>query len=374
MPKLLFVSQYPFYPDVSGGSEHSSHFLFKSLRQMGWQIEVICSRDLPIFSKLLSFHFWKLFWESLTYLHMPFPISVDQELGYTCRRIITNRFTNRSRWIKFIDCRLREYQPDVVLGHSEINCPLLKYAANQGYQTVYFIRHVEDLKYEDNVSIPNGYKLLANSPFAASVIARISNRKPEVILPFVDIEHYRVDNRQRKYITFINLIPEKGVNVAIDIARKLPQERFLFVKGKWTSTDVSDSQNSFLEEVYKLSNVEVWEYQKDMRHVYAVTDILLVPSQFNETFGRVIVEAQVNNIPVVAADIGGISYTLGRGGILIDHIDEPQAYIDALKRLLTNEILYAELSELAFKNSQRIEFNAQYQVKKFIQFVDNYIK
>jgi len=38
--------------------------------------------------------------------------------------------------------------------------------------------------------------------------------------------------RKRQYITFINPIPQKGLDVAIEIARCLPQERFLFVKGK----------------------------------------------------------------------------------------------------------------------------------------------
>ncbi len=368
MPKLLFVSQYPFYPDISGGSEHSALYLFKSLRQIGWQVEVISSRNLPLISKLLKL-LSPYFWQSLVHLRMPFPVSVDKELGFPCWRVITSRFTNQFRWLKFFAQRLREYQPDVVLGHKEFACPLLKYAVSQGYQTVYFVRHVENLNSKESVLIPDGFKLLANSPFAASVVAQVSDRVPEVILPFIEVEHYRVDNRQCNYITFINLVPDKGVDIAIEIARQLPDEKFLFVKGKWQSAYSEDPQNSFLEVISKLPNIEVWEHQDDMRHVYAVTNILLLPSQFKETFGRVIVEAQVNGIPVVAANIGGVPYTLGKGGILVDPIDKPQAYTDALIKLF-DEILYAKLSELAFKNSQRQEFDAQYQVQKFVQFVE----
>ena len=114
------------------------------------------------------------------------------------------------------------------------------------------------------------------------------------------------------------------------------------------------------------------EKQEDMRNVYEVTDILMVPSQWPETFGRVIIEAQVNSIPVVAANIGGIPYTLGKGGILVDPIDNPQAYVESIKKLRA-ENLYTELSELAFQNSQRQVFNAQYQVKKFVQLVEDNI-
>jgi glycosyltransferase involved in cell wall biosynthesis len=132
-------------------------------------------------------------------------------------------------------------------------------------------------------------------------------------------------------------------------------------------------QNAFLEQASKLPNVEIWEHQQDMRNVYAVTDILLVPSQFNETFGRVIVEAQINSIPVVAANVAGIPYTLGKGGILVEPIDKAQAYVDAVKLLRSDESFYLKKSELALRNSQRPEFNAQYQVQKFVYFVESHI-
>lgn len=370
MSKLLFVSQYPFYPDASGGSEQSVLYLFKSLLALGWQIEVICTRNLPFASKWRSVYFWQSCWYSLLYLGTLFPFSRDKEIGYTCWRVINSiRFTNEHKWLKFFAKRLSEYQPDVVIGHSNPTCPFLNYAANQGYLTIYFVRDMTGFDSGNNTIIPDGIRLLANSPFTASIVTQFSKKVPEVILPFIHVESYQVNNRQRKYITFINLVPEKGVNIAIEVARQLPEEKFLFVKGKWPG--YSDLQNFFLEEVYKLPNVEVWEHQQDMRHVYAVTDILLVPSQFDETFGRVIVEAQLNYIPVVAAQVAGIPYTLGKGGILVEPIDKSQGYTDAINRLRNDDKLYTELSKLAFQNSQRSEFNPQYQVNKFVKFVEN---
>jgi glycosyltransferase involved in cell wall biosynthesis len=120
--------------------------------------------------------------------------------------------------------------------------------------------------------------------------------------------------------------------------------------------------------------VEVWNHQQDMRRIYAVTDILLVPSQFDETFGRVIVEAQVNGIPVVASKVAGIPYTLGQGGILVEPKDKPQGYVEALQRLRTDETLYRQLSALALENSQRLEFDPEQQVNNFIRFVESRIK
>lgn len=362
MPKLLFVTTKPFYPDTSGGAQQSSLYLFESLRQLGWQVEVICGLSLR------SPSFLRTCWRSLMRFQVPsFPVIKDEDFGYTYWRRL-HKFSKEHQWIQWFDRFLREYQPDVVLGHSSPECPLLNYAARQGYPSFFFVRYLRH--FEIGCVIPDNIHPIANSPFAASVTARLTGKEVGVVLPFVDANRYRVEKRERRYITFINPVSDKGVEVAIEVARSLPQERFLFVKGKWTGFSKSKLE-SYLEPIHNLPNVEVWDHQQDMTKVYAVTDILLVPSQFEETFGRVIVEAQVNGIPVVAAKVGGIPYTLGQGGILVEPKNDPQGYTEALQRLRTNENYYAQLSALAIQNSQRPEYEPQYQVKNFIRLVES---
>jgi glycosyltransferase involved in cell wall biosynthesis len=123
-----------------------------------------------------------------------------------------------------------------------------------------------------------------------------------------------------------------------------------------------------LRRARSLPNVTIWDFQKDVRRIYSLTDILLVPSR-NESFGRVIVEAQINGIPVVAAKSGAIPYALGQGGVLIDPADNVQAYIDAVVRLRSDKRHYGNLSKLALENSKRAEFDPECQVHNFIRFV-----
>lgn len=364
MPKLLFVTKLPFYPDASGGAEQSSLYLFKSLRELGWQIEVFCGLSLR------SPYFWRACWQALMRFQKPSYSVMDEDLGYPCWRQI-RKFSKERQWIECLDQRLHEYRPDVVLIHNLHTDPILNYPAHQGYPTYYFVRSICNIK--AGFVVPDQFHAIANSPFTASIITQFTRNEIGVVLPFIDLDQYRVIKRERQYITFINTIPQKGLDVAIEIARCLPQERFLFVKGKWGNYSASKIE-ALMKPIYKLPNVEVWNHQHDMRPVYAVTDILLVPSQFTETFGRVIIEAQVNGIPVVAANAGGIPYTLGQGGILVEPKNEPQAYVDALRRLRTDENLYSQLSALALENSQRSEFTPQHQVKNFIRFVGNRIK
>jgi glycosyltransferase involved in cell wall biosynthesis len=76
---------------------------------------------------------------------------------------------------------------------------------------------------------------------------------------------------------------------------------------------------------------------------------------------------------VVAANVGGIHYTLGQGGILANPGDDPDVYVDALHRLRTDEGFYKQLSALAFQNTQRTEFESEYQIDNFISFVESHL-
>jgi glycosyltransferase involved in cell wall biosynthesis len=370
MPKLLFVTDAFFYPDNSGGAQHSSLYLFKSLRDRGWQVELVCGANLRSESIQCAYKY------ALTHRQIPWQLpdlSVvkDESLGYPCWRLPRRFHKTVDQRLRWLDDRLRRYQPDIVIGHTSPDCPLLNYAAQQGYPSFFFLRSLYN--FDRGVGIPETIHIIANAPFTAEKAKRFTQRDEiGVVLPFLDVNYYRAATRDRRYITFINPIPQKGVEIAIEIARRLPEAQFLFIQGKWTG--FSDTRlQSYLQAIESLKNVTIWEHQADMRQVYAVTDILLVPSQFEEAFGRVIVEAQVNRIPVVAANVGGIAYSMGNGGILINPKDNVQDYVNALQTLRMNPDLYTELADRAFQNSQRSEFDPEYQVDRFIQFVETRI-
>jgi glycosyltransferase involved in cell wall biosynthesis len=361
MPKLLYVTRGSFYPECAGGAELSSHYLLCALGRRGWQVEVACalSTNGSALARACRNEMVRLRQVSLT-------VS-DTDLGYPCHRFVTAG-RGEEMWAEWLEQRLAERRPDVVVGAPNPYCAMLSAAARHGYPTFYMAHNLAVL--EVGKPIPDAIRVVANSPATAARLSSITPRGVGVVLEMVDPALYRVLARDRCYITFINPIPEKGVRVALQIARRLPDAAFLFVKGKWP-TITAAAAAEFLRPAAALPNVTIWENQMDMRRVYAVTDLLLVPSQFLETFGRVILEAQINDIPVVAASVCGIPYVLGAGGVLVEPADDVEAYVAAIRRLRDDQRLYGQISEAALRNSRRPEFDPETQVDNFVRFVES---
>jgi len=357
MKRLLYASMSPFYPDFSGGAELSILFLLQELKRRGWQVEVFCS----FFSQSSSYEMACR--QAMQRQNKSAILLVDNDLGFPCRRLIGDDSIGEKEWRDRFAAHLKEFQPDIVLGYPTPSCPLLNHALQQGYPCFFYAHNLA--AFERKISFSPKLHIIANAPVTAAKYTKISNNEIGLVHVVVDRKSYEVPRRQKKYITFINPIPEKGIDIALKVARHLIDRPFLFVKGGWPGSGHFSSLND--EE--KLPNVDVWEYQHDMRSVYSVTDVLFMPSQFFETFGRVIVEAHINGIPVVAADVGGIAYAMGKGGILVRPKDDHAGYVKALEKLEKDRGLYRELSNTAVKNSKRPEFDPSVQVDNFIQFV-----
>jgi hypothetical protein len=126
-------------------------------------------------------------------------------------------------------------------------------------------------------------------------------------------------------ITLVNCNPEKGGRILEKLARRMPDQQFLAVRGAYGEQILPS-----------LPNVEIVEHVDgtDMREkVYARTRVLLMPSAY-ESWGRVGVEALASGIPVVAHPTPGLCESLGEAGIFVDRNDL-DGYEAVLRKLLT---------------------------------------
>ena len=93
---------------------------------------------------------------------------------------------------------------------------------------------------------------------------------------------------QGECITLINANQNKGQVQFIEMARKMPNHKFLGIVPYYGELGVAASP----------SNLEWIKFDDDIRNVLRRTRILVMPSYY-ESFGRVAVEAMVNGIPVL---------------------------------------------------------------------------
>jgi hypothetical protein len=144
-----------------------------------------------------------------------------------------------------------------------------------------------------------------------------------VVRPPVFAEDYAT--KPGKAITLINCNPEKGGKVLEALARRMPDQQFLAVKGAYGEQILPD-----------LPNVEIVEHVRgeDMRErVYGRTKVLLMPSSY-ESWGRAGCEALASGIPVMAHPTPGLCESLGEAGVFVDRNDIG-GYEAVLRKLLT---------------------------------------
>lgn len=103
-------------------------------------------------------------------------------------------------------------------------------------------------------------------------------------------------------VTLINLSPDKGGRLLWRLAQRMPDVKFLAVRGGYGR-----------QIVRRVPNVEVIDPVQDMRAVWARTRVLLMPSRF-ETWGRTAIEAACSGIPTVANPTDGLREALGDAG------------------------------------------------------------
>jgi glycosyltransferase involved in cell wall biosynthesis len=114
------------------------------------------------------------------------------------------------------------------------------------------------------------------------------------------------------------LIPKKGIRELCEVAKILQQVNFVFIghgsEQKYLEV-ISETQRN-VKYLGMIPNKEVYKY-------YNCADVFCIPSQYEEGFGRVIMEAVASGLPVVGAAKGGIPEALDTSvSILVDPIVE----------------------------------------------------
>lgn len=90
---------------------------------------------------------------------------------------------------------------------------------------------------------------------------------------------------------------------------------------------------------------------EQLGELYAQARFLAFPSRY-EGFGLPVIEAQAYGTPVLASDIPVLREVAGQGA-LFSEPEDPQALAVNMQKLLTDDLLFSQLSQQAWHNQQR---------------------
>ncbi len=185
----------------------------------------------------------------------------------------------------------------------------------------------------------------------AAALAKGRNDNAIVVYPYIEPADYRVE-RTGECITLVNLCEEKGGKLFWELVKRMPDRKFLGVKGGWGGQIVPTPVPA---------NAQVLEHSLDPREVYRNTRIILMPSQdlgtpgmrwWTESYGRIGIEAAASGIPTIAHPTPGLLESLGEAGIFANR-HRPEEWVEAIEAL-DDEEAYRQASEAALLRSKQL--------------------
>ncbi|WP_109240866.1 glycosyltransferase [Klebsiella michiganensis] len=315
-----------YYPYKFGGAEVSVQLLAEGLAAKGHNVKVITLNDkleitrydlngVSVISYPIKNEYWpfakgeyssirKIKWHLRDYITNPIVRDIAAELKlYNPDVIHTNNLAGFSIGIwkiaKKLSCPLVHTTRDYYLFHP--NSTLFKngqnISSNDFFVKVYsWIKKRHSQKIDIMVGISNYISVFHQSNGFAKEAKHTYVYNP--------IERIMAERCQRERITigFLGrLSSEKGFDVFTEYANLYKNDMDFVAAGQFSSSKETDK----LRQKAKENNIRLEGYIP-VRDFLSNVDVLLLPTKWNEPFGRVVAEAAVAGIPVYTNLTGGV--------------------------------------------------------------------
>ena len=330
MPKILWMSPYSLHDISSGASIHCKTVL-ECLAKRGFEVWSCSSFifDSPagasVFNNLKDKidsskkSVFEIDDAGIHYIYTRSSSNFEQEQNLNDQELLFKVYCNV----------LDNFKPDFVMGFGTgmISMTSFAEAKRRGIVTIYPVLNGN----HGNYAFPNTDLILTDSHASANLYFRRDQIRMIPTGQLFDPVYCISNKRKPKYITFINPSFEKGLSIFAKLAQYCqkahPDLRFLVV----------NSHGNFAENIQYLhtkgnkddhplkpqdfDNVDMTPATNNMKPIYTVSKVLVTPSLWWESWGRVASEAVLNNIPVLGSTSGGLKEATFGAGI---HLDAPE--------------------------------------------------
>ncbi len=342
-PRLLWANPFCLL-DTSSGASMTVRQMLKQLVKAGYEIEILGATifDNPkgagLFQEKMALTTGKK--KQLTEVD-------DDELVH--KLLITkNSYRNElttqeeSKWFSQYCFMLDDFKPDIVwfYGGQTLDLLIADEARSRGIPSAFYLANGQyatsprwcrdiDLVLTDSKATANMYRETVG--FVATPLGK-----------FIDSQQFVAEYREPKRLLFVNPSFEKGASIVIQLALLLENTRpdiqieVVEARADWQQV-LRTTTRRVGKERDSLPNVIVTPNTSEMRDPYSRARVLLAPSLWWESSGRVLAEAMLNGIPAIVTNRGGMPEMIDDAGIKLDF---PEAcYEKPYQHLLSEEEL-----------------------------------
>lgn len=265
---------------------------------------------------------------------------------------------------------LKKIKPDIILCSTlEFNAAL-PYAKANNIPVGAFIRAFENFKEYDPKSIGGKIKrvfrnclygdtqdktinkldfVLPNSDFMAEKCqAAFCAPSRYVIYPPVDligpqvVDLDSVKENTIRSVVMVSGAQKKGGHLFIELSRRFPAVKFSII-----------GYRGELSDDLKPSNLQLHGWVSNPEALIAQADLVLVPSIWEEPFGRIAVEGLLSKKPVLASNIGGLPETVAYRAYLLVEPGNVPAWQAKLEECFNCSNTLIEESRIAMASAQK---------------------
>lgn len=360
--RILYASERPPYPFFLGGAVRCAHQLLHGMAQglgqeclaVGWADYGVTPWAYPAPEEYGTLGIREKSPSPLAPLTLACEGYPTLDCGYPVQ-VLKDFFNTLGQVID-------AYQPDLVWAQLEGAPEVLQIARGKGVKGLYFVHDAEFDPAELRTMVDLGCTLVASSHFLAGKALAATGQRAHVVHPPMNL-FFDAQGDPEGFVTLINAHKVKGLDTFLEVARRLPNVKFL-LQESWKLKD--DALAALQTRLAQLPNVTFRHRVSDMRQMYCQTRLLLAPSVWEEGFGMVAVEAQSCGIPVIASVRGGLPESVGDGGLLIQDYRNVDAWVAAVQSVLESPDLYAALSAKALAHARSPDFSPPELARRFL--------
>lgn len=229
---------------------------------------------------------------------------------------------------------------DLAITHLNSTNQAMSGTCDHAKPLVHLVHNTEQLRFH-RVRHIRAQLLIFNSQWVFEAYAEAGDVPTEpsiVVHPIVEPDRYRVEKTTTggDRVTLVSLTTTKGAEVFYELSRRLRKIQFLGVVGCYGDQ---------VRKQEEMPNVVIYEHTENIQAIYAMTKVILMPSDY-ESYGRVAVEAACSGIPSIVHPTPGLKEALRDAAIYCNRNDI-DAWEKEIKRLYSDDVYYAERSAAA---------------------------